>query len=191
MKNKSLLILGLPLAIMACNNDTTSDSVEKADSANEAKMDTASNAGTIKVDESTADFMVKTADVGMTEVKLGQLAQNKATSQRVKDFAAMMVKDHSAGNDDLKSLASQKNVTLPSAIGDDHQKKMDDLAKKTGKDFDRAYMDMMVDGHQSAVNSFEKNKDNKDAEVNAFVNKVLPILRMHLDSAKAVKSSLK
>jgi putative membrane protein len=195
MKTRSFILLALPFAFLACNNEGK-DSVEKADSANEAKIDTAhadtTAASTIAVDEATSDFMVKVADVGMTEVKLGQMAQDKATSQRVKDFGSMMVKDHTAAGDELKSLASRKNVTLPSAVGDDHQRKIDNLNKKTGKNFDRDYIDAMVDGHQSAVNSFEKASNNtKDPDIKAWVDKTLPTLRMHLDSARAIKKILK
>jgi putative membrane protein len=188
---KRFWLLALPFLFIACNNESK-DSVEKADSTNEAKSDSANGPGKmLSVDESTASFMTTVADVSMSEVKFGELAQSKSTNPRVKSFAEMMVRDHNKANDELKSLAGRKNVTLPANISDDHQKKLDDLQKKTGKDFDRAYMDMMVDGHQSAVNDFEKQKDNKDADVKDWVNKTLPTLQMHLDSAKAVKKIIK
>ena len=193
--------MALPV-FFACNN-SSKDSTEKADSANTSKMDTTTSTtstdtttnkmgGTMSVDKSTSEFMVKVADVGMTEVKLGQMAQDKGMSQRVKDFGAMMVKDHSAAGDELKNLAGQKNVTLPATVGDDHQKKIDDLNKKTGKDFDKAYIKAMVDGHESAVNDFEKaSKNTKDADIKAWVDKTLPTLKMHLDSAKAIQKGMK
>jgi len=202
MKKRAIVFLALPF-VFACNN-SSNDSVQKADSANESKSDTStsmnttdttnkmSTGTTMSVDQSTSEFMTKVSDVGMTEVKLGQMAQDKATSQRVKDFGAMMVKDHTAAGDELKNMARQKNVTLPETMSNDHQKKTDDLNKKTGKDFDKAYIKAMVDGHQSAVSDFEKaSKNTKDADVKAWVDKTLPTLRMHLDSAKAIQKSLK
>ena len=209
MKKRAIVFLALPF-VFACNN-SSNDSVQKADSANESKSDTSTSmnttdtnkmsatdttnkmaTGTMSVDKSTSEFMTKVADVGMTEVKLGQMAQDKATSQRVKDFGAMMVKDHTAAGDELKNIARQKNVTLPETMSNDHQKKTDDLNKKAGKDFDKAYMKAMVDGHQSTVNDFEKaSKNTKDADVKAWVDKTLPTLKMHLDSAKAIQKSLK
>jgi putative membrane protein len=202
MKKRAIVFLALPF-VFACNN-SSNDSVQKADSANESKSDTStsmnttdttnkmSTGTTMSVDQPTSEFMTKVADVGMTEVKLGQMAQDKATSQRVKDFGAMMVKDHTAAGDELKNMARQKNVTLPETMSNDHQKKTDDLNKKTGKDFDKAYMKAMVDGHQSTVSDFEKaSKNTKDADVKAWVDKTLPTLRMHLDSAKAIQKSLK
>jgi putative membrane protein len=187
---KHFWLLALPFLFMACNNESK-DSVEKADSTNEAKSDSASGSTKmLSVDESTASFMTKVADVSMSEVKFGELAKDKAMSPRVKSFAEMMVRDHSKANEELRSLAGRKNVTLPSNISEEHQKKLDDMKKKSGKDFDRAYMSMMVDGHQSAVNDFDSNKDNKDPDVKDWVNKTLPTLQMHLDSAKAVKKAL-
>jgi putative membrane protein len=201
MKKISFVLLALPI-VFACNNGSK-DSVEKADSANEAKSDTNStyndttknkmdNGGTIAVDQSTADFMVKVADVGMTEVKLGGIAQEKAANRRVKDFGQMMTRDHTTAGDELKSLARRKNVTLPDSVGADHRKKIDNLEKKSGKDFDKAYIDAMVDGHQSTVNDFEKASNNtKDPDIKAWVDKTLPTLRMHLDSAKAIQKAIK
>jgi putative membrane protein len=103
----------------------------------------------------------------------------------------MMVRDHSDAAGELKTLAAQKNVTLPTDVSEDHQKKMDDLNKKTGRDFEKAYMDMMEDGHASTVRDFEKNTDNSDADVKAFVNKMLPTLKMHRDSAEVIKKALR
>lgn len=192
-------MLALPFGL-ACNNGSN-ETVQKADSTNEAKMDTSntmnkmdtsSKMGTMAVDQATSGFMVKVADVGMTEVKLGQMAGDKGSSQRVKDFGAMMVKDHTAAGDELKSLAGQKNVTLPSMVGTEHQKKIDELDKRSGNAFDKAYMDAMVEGHQATVNDFEKaSKSTKDADVKAWIDKTLPTLKMHLDSARAIKKSLK
>jgi len=200
MKKISFVLLALPV-VFACNN-SSNDSVQKADSANEAKSDTSNlnndttnknnTAGTIAVDQSTADFMVKVADVGMTEVKLGGIAQEKASNRRIKDFGQMMTRDHTKAGDELKSLARRKNVTLPDSIGNDHSKKIADLSKKSGKDFDKAYIDMMVDGHQSTVSDFEKASNNtKDPDIKSWIDNTLPTLRMHLDSAKAIQKAIK
>ena len=192
MKKRSWILLALPIVFVACNNEAK-DSVEKADSANESKMDTSSNTTkTIAVDESTSDFMVTVADVGMTEVELGQIAQQKSANQQVKNFGAMMVEDHSKAGGELKSLAARKNVTLPATIGEEHKKKIDNLSKKSGKDFDKAYMDMMVEGHEATVKDFENASSNtKDADVKAWVDQTLPILKKHLDSAKAIRKAIK
>lgn len=191
---KILFIAGL-CTMIACNNaekSSTKDSVEKADSTNTANADSGMNQNTMVVDEASSSFLVKAADGSMTEVQLGEMGQQKATSQRVKDFSAMMVRDHSEANDKVKALASQKNVTLPTSVSDEHQKKMDLISKKSGKDFDKAFMDAMVKDHEKAIDLFETGmKYAKDPDVSSLADKTLPTLKMHLDSAKSVRSSLK
>jgi len=203
MKKISLIVLVVPLAL-ACNNGAN-NTVQKADSTNNSNMDTSNTSskmdtttstnkmtGTVAVDKTTSEFLTKVADVGMTEVKLGRMAQDKGMNQRVKDFGAMMVKDHTAANDELKDIASRKNVTLPESITSAHQKKADDLDKKTGNDFDKAYINDMISGHEATINDFEKaSKNTRDQDVKAWVDKTLPTLKMHLDSARAIKKSIK
>ena len=193
-----LLLAGLCLT-QACNNaNNNKDSVDSAKAANSDKdtngfnsnndsLSTASSGTTMPVDKDVADFAVKAASGGMEEVQLGQLAQQKASSQRVKDFGSMMVQDHSAANDELKRLASSKNITLPTSVSNDQQDDINDLSKKSGTDFDKAYMKMMVNDHEKDIKEFEKAGNNlKDADVKNFAMKTLPTLQKHLDSAKAI-----
>jgi putative membrane protein len=182
------------------NKDVTDDSVGAINRAPDTRTDadraTADSArmgesaqGT--VDDRTHNFMNEAAMGGMAEVELGKLAQEKATSQRVKNFGEMMVRDHSAANDDLKAIARQKNVTLPTDLGK-HKDHYDDLSKKTGANFDKAYMKMMVDDHQDDISAFEKIAENgTDPDVKTFASQKLPTLRKHLDSAKAINKGLK
>jgi putative membrane protein len=192
MKKIAFVLLALPFAF-ACNN-SANDSVERADSANEAKMDTSNNnmnTQAVPVDANTSQFMVKVADGGMTEVNAGQIAQQKAQNQRVKDFGAMMVKDHTAAGEELKNLAGRKNVTLPTSMSNDHQDAINDLNKKTGKNFDKDFMDMMVRDHKKTIDDFKDAQNNtNDADVKAWIEKTLPTLQMHLDSAQAIQKAL-
>lgn len=135
--------------------------------------------------EDDAEFMVKAASGGMAEVQMGQLAMQKGTSQAVKDFAKMMVDDHTKANNELTALAAAKNITLPSAPGEDHMKKYDELNKLSGKDFDEKYMDIMLKEHKNDVDLFEDAaEDAHDADIKAFAAKTLPVLKMHLSHAE-------
>ncbi|OQP57641.1 hypothetical protein A3860_08395 [Niastella vici] len=198
MKKNNVTTCLLFLFVLACTSNQNKSSVAIADSANEAKTDTTkyrdttTTAGiTMGVNDETARFLVDVADVNMTEVKLGQMAKDKASSQRVKNFGDMMVRDHTSADNELRTLAANKNVTLPTSVGTDHQNKINALSKKSGRRFDKACMDIMEDGHEETVRDFNRNKDNKNADVAAFVNKMLPTLQMHLDSAKAIKKALR
>lgn len=180
------------IAIAAACNNQAKDSVDTADSINKANLDSPGSTQPVATDEATASFMVKAADGGMTEVQLAEMAQQKATNQRVKDFAAMMVHDHTAVNDQVKTMAAQRNVVLPTAVSDDHQKAISDLNSKTGKDFDKAFMDQMVKDHETTIDLFEDAaNDVNDSEMKTLINNTLPKLKSHLDSAKEIQKALK
>jgi putative membrane protein len=189
---KTSLFLGVILSIFtlgSCSNSSNTDSVEQAKDINEEKD--SSNA-TMAMDEDDAKFMVDAANGGMMEVEMGTLAQQKAMDQRVKDFGAMMVRDHTKANDELKALAATKNVTLPAMMGDDMQKKMNDMREKKSGDFDEAYMDMMESDHKHDVDMFEKKAENgKDADLKAWASSTLMTLRMHRDSAEYIHKVIK
>lgn len=192
-KITSIMMIALAaLAFQSCKNGNK-DSKESADSSNVAK-DTSHNAaatGGIAVDKDDAKFATTAANAGMTEVSASKLAQEKSGSARVKNFAAMMVSDHTKAGDELASIAKTKNISLPPELDADSKKVVDDLAKKSGKDFDKAYVNQMVDDHKKAVKLFEDaSKNCKDAELKAFAEKTLPTLKMHLDSIKAIHDKM-
>ena len=148
----AIMIAVAAYAFQGCNN-TPKDAKENADSLNKTK-DTTTNAaatGGIAVTTDDAKFAADAANGGLAEVALGKLAQTKATNAQVKSFADMMVTDHGKANDELMAIAKTKNITLPTAPDADHQKKLEDLSKLSGKDFDKAYVDAMVDGHKKAL----------------------------------------
>jgi len=198
-KVSSVILIAAVCIIQSCGSGTENkDSTDSAKSVN-SDRDTSSmtssdtnktnaNTGTgLPVDKDVADFAVKAASGGMMEVELGKLAQQKAVSQRVKDFGAMMEKDHSQAGDELKKLAASKNIAIPGTPDDDTKKKIDDFSKKSGKDFDTDYMNMMLDDHKKDIKEFQKaGADLKDADVKAFALKTLPTLQKHLDSAIAI-----
>lgn len=146
-------------------------------------------ASVAKADE---DFMKEAAAGGMMEVELGKLAQQNGGSQKVKDFGSMMVKDHSNANDALKKLAASKNVSLPTAMDDKTKKEMDMLKSKKGADFDKAYVDMMVEDHKKDVEKFKmESKMAKDEDVKAFATKTLPTLEKHLNAIQSIQKEMK
>ena len=144
-------------------------------------------ANTTPISKDDSNFAVKAAEGGMEEVQLGQVAQQNAMSQRVKDFGAMMVKDHTAAGDKLKTIASSKGLMLPDSLPSGMQKDVAKLSKKTGNDFDKAYMNMMLDDHKIDIKDFQKAGANcKDPDLKSFALNTLPTLQKHLDSAIAI-----
>jgi putative membrane protein len=128
----------------------------------------------------------------MAEVALGQMASTKATNPDVKAFADRMVADHGKANDELKQLAQTKGVTLPSDVDQESKDAAGKLSKASGKEFDKAYIDAMVKGHEGVVKAFEKeSKDAKDQDLKAWVTKTLPTIQDHLKMAKETKAKVK
>ena len=101
-------------------------------------------------------FITEMAQGGMAEVKLGQLATEKGSSQTVKDFGQKMVDDHGKANNELKQLASQKSWTLPTDISANDQATYDRLSKLSGAQFDKEYMADMVKDHKADVAEFQR-----------------------------------
>jgi putative membrane protein len=176
----------MALACFSCGNGQP-DSTEAAKDSNATKMSDSNTTNAMAPTVSKADqsFAVDAANGGMTEVKAGQMAEEKGMANDVKDYGKMMVKDHTALADKLKMIATSKNITLPSTISSDMQKDLDDLDKKTGKDFDKAFLDMMVSDHKKVISAFEDEaKNGSDADLRAFADSSLHQLHNHLDDAQ-------
>jgi putative membrane protein len=176
-----IVVVGLGVApALAGQQPTAADKTDK----------TTAKAGT------SADqmFVTKALKGGMAEVQLGQLAADKGASDEVKKFGQRMVTDHSKAGDELKALAQQKNITVPSDLDAKDKATHDRLAKLSGAAFDRAYMQHMLADHRIDVNEFKKESTTgKDPEVKAWATKTLPTLEEHLklaqDANKAVGTS--
>ena len=176
--------------LLACNdtNDTTESTTNTSTSSNTVTDPNASTTNNVVTDEKSSDFLKKVTNSGMAEIQLAKLAQQKATIDAVKNFAAMLERDHTAVNEQVKSLAGQRNVALPSTISDDKQKMYNDINKMTGKAFDKDYISMMIKAHGDGISLFEDTRSNaSDIDVKNFADKTLPTLKMHLDSAKAIQ----
>ncbi|WP_437913097.1 DUF4142 domain-containing protein [Sorangium sp. So ce302] len=149
-------------------------------------------ANQIKLNESDREFVEEAGQGGLLEVRLGQLAQQRAASPDVKRFAQRMIDDHSAMNKRLAALAQQKGVPVPQELSQEQREEVDELSRKTGAEFDRKYMSEMVDDHEDDVEEFkEATKEAKDADVRRFAATGLPLLREHLAMARQVYDKVK
>jgi putative membrane protein len=137
-------------------------------------------------------FVMKAAQGGMAEVELGRLAADKASSPDVKQFGQRMVDDHGKANDELKSLASGKNITLPTELDAKHKATEQRLSKLSGAAFDKAYMADMVADHNTDVAEFAREaKTAHDADLKSWAAKTLPTLQEHQRMAKDVAGKVR
>jgi len=141
-----------------------------------------------KADLPRADvkFLQKAAQDGLAEVQLGQLAQNKAMRDEVRQFASRMVADHGKANEQLKSIAASHGVQVATTLDRHHEREMNRLSGLVGGDFDRAYMSRMLDDHRKDVSQFRKRaRAKKQNDVTQFAAATLPVLESHLEMARA------
>jgi putative membrane protein len=137
-------------------------------------------------------FVQKAAQGGMFEVQSSQVAQEKATSPDIKDFAAMMVTDHGKANDELKSIAGSKGLDVPSALDAKHQAMLDALNGKSGKDFDTAYLQDMEKGHSGANALFKKEAaSGQDTDIKAIAAKTDQTIEHHIAMLHEVEAKTK
>lgn len=143
----------------------------------------------MKLSHGDKSFFEKAAKSGMKEVAVSQAALPNLTNPQVKNFAQMMVADHSGANTELMALASMKGVMLPET--DKKDMKLSDKWSKKVKNADEEYMEEMVGDHKDAVDLFEKASKSEDPAIAAFAQKTLPTLQHHLTMAQDLKKQVK
>ena len=137
-------------------------------------------------------FVTEALKGGMAEVELGKLATEKASNDAVKQFGQRMVDDHGKAGEELKKIAQDKGIETPTALDSKHQKLRDRLAKLSGPQFDRAYVDEMVKDHRKDVKEFQREAEKaKDPDVKSFASKTLPTLQDHLKQIESLQTQVK
>jgi putative membrane protein len=174
---KTLLLVGSAVLAMAAAPALAQTQNSAAKSTKKAATDQA--------------FVMNAARGSMAEVDLGKLAADKASSQQVKDYGQRMVDDHGKANDELKTLAQTKNITLPTDLSAKDKAQHARLSNLSGAAFDRAYMQATITNHRTDVNEFRQaSKMGKDADIKAFASKTLPTLQDHLKMAQTTDKAV-
>jgi putative membrane protein len=194
MKKKFFFSVVIAAALISCNDNNTSTTTTDTTSTSN-KVDTLPaapppQATAAPLDTVDQEFIRKAAQGGKMEVQLGNIAQQNAMNERVKGFGSMMVNDHSQANNELTQFAQSRNVMLTDSMDKKTQDHINSMEKMKGKAFDRSYMNMMVNDHNKDIAEFEKAASSAhDADLKAWAAKTLPVLKKHLDSAKAISKS--
>ena len=153
MRRIGIVTLALVAAVtIGCNRDNRAEN---------RAPDAVGTTGSRDVGNSDSDFFRDVAIANMAEVELGKLAAERSANDEVKKFAQMMIDDHSKAGDDLKAIAAKHGITGPTAVDDKHRDLHDKLAAKQGADFDRGYMEAMVEGHDDLLEKLEDRIDQQ------------------------------
>jgi putative membrane protein len=187
----------LSLALVACGPKTE----KAADSAANAAGDTLEAAGNIASNAVDAtsnaltptptgqEFVNKAAKSDAFEIAAAKLAATNASSAAVKDFAAEMIKAHTASTAKIKAAASAASpaITPDPTLTSDQQEDLADLGKLKGADFDKSYIDGQEDAHQDALSLMNGYaKDGDVASLKAAAAAIAPVVAKHLDMVKAL-----
>lgn len=137
-------------------------------------------------------FVDMAAQTDMTEAHLGQLAQERATSQAVKDYATMLVQDHTADYTKLTAVATKAGLTVPKGLDAEHNKMIAPFEKLKGAAFDAKYSHQMVVGHEAAIAAYNKeSRDGQNADLKGYATDDLPTLQKHEQGAKDLTAKKK
>jgi putative membrane protein len=174
-----ILVSALALAsavALGCNRDTK-ETLEKTDGG--------------PLSDDTRELILTATNDGRLEEEAAKLAESRAQTEPVRQFARMMADHHARANEELARLAKSKDVELPEALDDEAQDKLGGLRDETGRDFDEEYLDLMIDEHQRVIRQLEREAErDDDADVQRWASQTLPTLRSHLDEAKRTEDSI-
>lgn len=192
MRNLLFFLYSVAFTVMIACNSQPKDAKELADSVNATKDTTTNSGDIITVRENEAEFATNAADAGLAEINFANLAISKTSNADIKMYANMMLKDHGAANDELMALAKSKNISLPVSMSSEHQKTRNELAEKSGTDFDKLYLDVMEKDHVKVLAFMEHEaREGTDPDLKAFASKTVPVINAHLNAVRKIKEKLK
>jgi putative membrane protein len=160
---------------------------DNAETIAEAEADAADQPGAARQNtKPDQQFAMEAAEAGLTEVKLGKLAETQASNADIKAFATMMVKDHTSANTELQRLAGTKGISLP-ADCQNCERKYSELKELQGEAFDNRYVQMMINDHKDAVSKFTtQSTQGTDSDLKSWANAKLSTLKHHLSLAESL-----
>lgn len=169
------LIMGGLVYLTSCHNANSNNTVTptgtKADSTSGLTND-------------DVKFLNKAAEINLEEIRIGTLAQQNGGMKDIKEMGKMLTNDHTKSWNELTELAKKKSVNIPTTLDSNAVADYNSLSNLTGKEFDKKFCNMMIDGHKQAISVFEKEaSDTKDSDIKNWANSTLPTLHKHLDDA--------
>jgi putative membrane protein len=125
---------------------------------------------------------MQAGQLSMMEVELGRLAVQRGSSAGVKQYGEQMVEEHTRANQELMQLAMQKKVELPTEMSTQNTAMIDRLSGLSGRSFDTAYKQAMIDSHNQAIALFQaQSQQGQDPQLKAWATQKLPNLQAHLE----------
>lgn len=138
--------------------------------------------------EANRGFVKEAMQSDLAEIQIGKLAQEKGTSEQVKQFGKRLESDHSANLEKAKPLAESLGVTLPTAPNASQKATYDKLSRLSGTQFDRRFAKKVVQDHKKDIKAFQQ-ESKRSGPAADFAKQTLPTLQEHLKIAKSLSGS--
>jgi len=140
---------------------------------------------------STDVFVSNLTESDMYEIKAAQIAEQRSKDPEVKAFAALMVKDHTAMDSDMRPKIDAAAQQPATELDKRRSGFIDHLNSTSAADFDKTYIDQQVAAHQEALSLLQGYAQNGgDAGLNALAGTATPKVQAHLDRGQAIQSKL-
>lgn len=140
---------------------------------------------------SARSFVVSATISDLYEIASGELALTRASSDSVRSAARMMVDDHRASSQRLRSIVGHDPDLVPPSTMDPRREGMMTHLMEAGEDFDTTYVDQQVLAHQEAVTLMHSYRDHGDDEaLRSFAGETAPVIEQHLKHVQELRSSM-
>jgi len=146
-----------------------------------------------RLSDAERTFMARAAARNLYEVEVSRLAASRATSPRVRSYAQMVANQDAQANNELAALMRARGLQPPAGLAPDKTTKLHRLsALRPSVDFDRGYVRVVgVEDHLANIALFEQaRRVVRDRDLRAWIDRTLPVLRMHLGAAQTLSGAL-
>lgn len=185
-----ILAIAGSLTLVSCNESRRGNDSNLNEDRNEAAAESNTEMFEGKK-QKDADFVYDVVGSSYGEIKLAELANQRSRTGGVKQIAQQLLTDHTASLNELKTLAQAKAISIPVEEPDASKRKLEDMAEEGGSEFDKEWVQEMIELHEKDIDEFEDRlKNTEDAELKAFINKTLPVLKKHHESLQRLEESI-
>ena len=180
-------ILGAALFLIIAGCQQSGQNVQAA---RETATDTGDRTKAI-LNDADKNFLKKAEEVDIRQRNLGRVMLEKSQNKDVKDYAQMLVDDHSKNLRDVVDLMNQKGMAQPKDLPEVKHEAVDKLNAMSGPELDREFVKMMLDDHQKDVSEFRNEANTaQDKDVKDYATRTVSMLEKHLQKAEELQSKI-
>lgn len=133
----------------------------------------------------SAAILEQIHQANLKEIAIGQLAEEKASSDEVRAYAVQLVNDHTNADQMVAATAQKKGAHLRDSQGSHGKVAQQKLSAASGAQFDRLFLEQSSANHKKLISELQQEReDASDDDVEALIDKIVPILQQHDDLAQ-------